>query len=245
MYDRKKYKNFALKQLKGRWGVAIGMTFLITLITSLVSIPTYFSIFKSPAFYDLLDYSYASDIDSFLDTYIHLLNQVSQQSTFIRIVLFLVEVILIVASLNVYLKLSRSPEKVTIGSFFEGFNNCGRAILGGLWCFLWTFLWSLLFFIPGIIKGISYSQMFYIIAEYKNVSVTKAMNISKIITNGHKWDLFVTGLSFLGWELLCVFTCGIGNFWLTPYMRMTYTNAYHAMLKEAIETNKIHPEDLA
>ena len=87
--------------------------------------------------------------------------------------------------------------------------------------------------------------MYYIIVEYKDVSVTKAMRISMEITKGHKWDIFVMYLSFIGWDILCILTVGIGTLWLTPYKNMTYTNAYHAMLKEAIESGRITPEDLA
>jgi uncharacterized membrane protein len=87
--------------------------------------------------------------------------------------------------------------------------------------------------------------MFYIIAEYKEVSISKAMRISIEITKGHKWDLFVMYLSFLGWAFLSVFTLGILNFWLLPYMNMTYVNAYHALMKEALESGRIKPEDLS
>ena len=52
------------------------------------------------------------------------------------------------------------------------------------------------------------------------------------------------GLSFLGWMTLCAFTLCIGYLWLVPYMEMSYVNAYHAMLKEALETGRIKPEDL-
>ena len=83
-----------------------------------------------------------------------------------------------------------------------------------------------------------------IIAEYKEVSVSKAMRISIEITKGHKWDLFIMYLSFLGWVLLSVLTVGILNFWLIPYMNMTYVNAYHALMKEALESGRIRPEDL-
>ena len=52
------------------------------------------------------------------------------------------------------------------------------------------------------------------------------------MTEGHKFDLFVLGLSFLGWALLCVITLGIAAIWVTPYMSATYANAYN-LLKPA------------
>ena len=39
MFDRKKYKNFAKQQLKGRWGVPIIMSVIIGIITSIFEIP--------------------------------------------------------------------------------------------------------------------------------------------------------------------------------------------------------------
>jgi uncharacterized membrane protein len=114
-----------------------------------------------------------------------------------------------------------------------------------LWQLLWVTLWTLLFIIPGIIKAIAYSQMYYIIVEYKDVSVTKAMRISMEITKGHKWDLFVMYLSFLGWDLLSLCTLGILQLWLAPYKNMTYINAYHSLVKEAIESGRIRPEDFS
>ncbi len=52
-------------------------------------------------------------------------------------------------------------------------------------------------------------------------------------------------LSFFGWDLLSLFTLGILQFWLLPYKNMTYINAYHALIKEAIESGRLKPEDLS
>ena len=51
-------------------------------------------------------------------------------------------------------------------------------------------------------------------------------------------------LSFLGWELLGALSLGIGYIWIIPYRQMTYVNAYHALLKNALEQGVIKPEDL-
>ena len=140
--------------------------------------------------------------------------------------------------------MTRSPEPVSFSLFIVGLNNWFRATLATLWQFLWVFLWSLLFFIPGIIKSLEYSMMFYIVAEYKNISVTKAMKISMIITRGHKMDLFVLALSFFGWILLSCLTLGIGLIFLQPYMELTYVNTFHDLLQEAIEKGSLRLEDL-
>lgn len=229
MFERKKYKSFAKTQLSGRWKIPILMTLLIFIVSAIFSVPDVIQMLRSNAL------EAAGEVNT----------AASSTSLVTSIVSMIASAILEVASICVYIKMSRSPEPVTFSDFIEGFNNWARATLGVLWQCLWTFLWMLLLIIPGIIKSIAYSQMFYIIAEYKEVSVTKAMRISIEITKGHKWDLFVLSLSFLGWAILSAFTLGILNFWLFPYMNMTYVNAYHALMKEALEEGRIKPEDLS
>lgn len=49
------------------------------------------------------------------------------------------------------------------------------------------------------------------------------------MTNGYKMDLFILGLSFIGWILLCCVTLGIAAIWVIPYMNATYANAYKSL----------------
>ena len=135
-------------------------------------------------------------------------------------------------------------EKVGFSTFLEALEHRWlTSLLGGLWNALWIFLWSLLFIIPGIVKSYSYSMMFYIIAENPKIGATKAMDISKVLTQGHKADLFVMDLSFLGWILLSLLSCGIGFIWLIPYMTMTEINAYYDLKRMAFAQNKLTPAD--
>ncbi|WP_155287309.1 DUF975 family protein [Lacticaseibacillus zhaodongensis] len=43
---------------------------------------------------------------------------------------------------------------------------------------------------------------------------------------GHKFDLFVLDLSFIGWNLLIYMTAGLANIWVMPYMQLTYAAFY-------------------
>ena len=238
MFERKKYKKFALTQLSGRWTVVVLVTLCIFTLSTIFSLPDTLNLIKSGYPMALLSGN-RKQIQAAADAY------VGSSSNLVEIIQLVVSAILEVASLNVYLKMSRSPEPVSFSAFLEGLNNWARATLAILWTFLWIFIWSFLLIIPGIIKSFAYSQIFYIIAEYKEISVTKALKISMIITKGHKWDLFVMHLTFIGWDLLCIITFGLALLWVEPYRTMTCTNAYHALLKEAIEQGKIRPEDLA
>lgn len=83
--------------------------------------------------------------------------------------------------------------------------------------------------IPGIIKSISYSMSMYILAENKGKAAHECIAESKAMTEGHKMELFVLSLSFIGWGLLCGITFGIAAIWVIPYMQATFTNAYYSL----------------
>ena len=112
---------------------------------------------------------------------------------------------------------------------FCGFDDFWSAIKLNLLVGLFTFLWSLLFVIPGIIKTISYSMSMYVLAENKGKPARECIKESMAMTKGHKWELFVLELSFIGWNLLCVVTFGIALIWVLPYMQVTYANAYNLL----------------
>ena len=163
MFERKKYKSFAKKQLSGRWGIPILITIFIFVISAIFSIPDILQLIRSGYVSAVLSHDTSSAVDAY--------NKATSASLLTSIASMIVSAIMEVASIGVYIKMSRSPEPVSVSDFIEGFNNWARATLGILWQTLWTLLWTLLFVIPGIIRSIAYSQMFFIIAEYKEVSV--------------------------------------------------------------------------
>jgi uncharacterized membrane protein len=120
------------------------------------------------------------------------------------------------------------------GDAFCGFDDFWSAFKVTFLVGLFTFLWSLLFVIPGIIKSFSYSMSTYILAENKGKSALECINESKAMTEGHKMDLFVLGLSFIGWGFLCAITFGIAGIWVIPYIQATYANAYNSLKPIAI-----------
>lgn len=95
---------------------------------------------------------------------------------------------------------------------------------------LYVFLWSLLFIIPGIIKAYEYHMVSYILAENPGIDSKEAFALSKQMMDGNKWKTFVLGLSFYGWMILSLFTCGIlAIFYVNPYMQMTFAELYVAL----------------
>ncbi|MEI2466479.1 DUF975 family protein [Niallia taxi] len=82
-------------------------------------------------------------------------------------------------------------------------------------------LWSFLFVIPGIIKGISYSQAFYLLKDHPEYTIFEALAESRRRMHGYKWRYFMLNLSFIGWGIVVIFTLGIGSLWLSPYLFTT------------------------
>jgi len=66
------------------------------------------------------------------------------------------------------------------------------------------YAWSLLFVIPGWIKYYQLYFVSYIMAENPDITPARAREISKQMTQGHKWQIFVLELSFIGWMLLAL-----------------------------------------
>ena len=142
---------------------------------------------------------------------------------------------------RVYLALAKGV-KPQAKDAFSGFDDFWSAFKVTFLVGLYTFLWSLLFVIPGIVKGISYSMAMYVLAENKGMSATECINASKEMTNGHKMDLFVLSLSFIGWMILGSITLGIAYIWITPYMQATFTNAYNSLKPAVVETAEVTQE---
>lgn len=88
-------------------------------------------------------------------------------------------------------------------------------------------LWTLLFIIPGIIKSIEYSMVPLILAENPEISTSEAHNMSRELTYGKRWDIFVLDLSFIGWRLISILIPFLGPILLAPYVGSTYAALYN------------------
>lgn len=135
---------------------------------------------------------------------------------------------LLIGLTKVFLQISRNQE-TNNATLFEGFPIFWKAFGLTFMVGLFTMLWSLLFVIPGIIASLSYSMALYIMADNKSIGIMDAIKESKRITEGYKWDIFVLGLSFIGWSILCILSIGIGFLWLVPYIKITYANLYNKL----------------
>lgn len=124
----------------------------------------------------------------------------------------------------------RGTEKLEMGNLFEGFYDYGR-IFGTMFLIaIYTMLWTLLLVIPGIIKSYSYALTPYILRDEPQLKFNGAIEKSMRMMEGHKMELFILDLTFIGWFLLCVVTFGLAYFWICPYY-VTARIAFYEMLK--------------
>ncbi|MCL2530964.1 MAG: DUF975 family protein [Oscillospiraceae bacterium] len=144
--------------------------------------------------------------------------------------------------LNVY-----GGQQIGVGDMFTTtFTvNYIRKVGGMAWMALWVTLWSLLFVIPGIIKAIAYSMTGYILAAHPNVTATDALKLSMRMTQGHKGELFMFYLSFIGWLLLSGLTFGILYIvHVGPYMQTAMAGYFVELRNRAVASGAIQPHEL-
>ncbi len=159
----------------------------------------------------------------------------------ISIISFLID-ILVLNPLEVgcqYFFLKNAEGDSDLSSIGRGFSpnwgaNVGTMLLKGI--YLW--LWGLLCGIPALIKSYSYRMVPYIIAEHPEMGANEAITLSRRMMDGHKMDAFVLDLSFIGWYLLSIFTCGILLvFYVQPYKACTDAEIYSLLKQKFPELN--------
>ena len=126
----------------------------------------------------------------------------------------------------VYLKLANGV-KPDISELFNHFDAIWPVFKVYVLTMVFTVLWTMLLVIPGIIKAYAYSQAFYVLAENPGIGAREALRRSEAMMKGHKMEMFILDLSFIGWHLLASITFGIAYIWVLPYINATKTNFYN------------------
>lgn len=76
----------------------------------------------------------------------------------------------------------------------------------------------------------------YIAIDNPEITAKEAVEKSIELMNGYRWKAVCLSISFLGWAILCCFTLGIGNLFLTPYMSVASVVFYEEVLKAHEQT---------
>ena len=120
-------------------------------------------------------------------------------------------------------------KELQFSDLFSQFERFGTGFAQKFLRTLFTVLWSLLFIIPGIVKGLSYAMTPFILEEHPEMTASEAIKASQKLMDGHKMDLFILGLTFIGWQILACLTMGIGFLFLNPYMNAAYAAFYRSV----------------
>ncbi len=202
------YKNRALSALENKWGNFVAITFVYGLIIGITQV-------------------LSGDKDS--PAILHL----------IGLVLFILALPLTWGYQTLFLGAVRGGE-ATAKDMFEGYNKelFSRVLTTTLLYYVYVFLWSMLLLIPGCIKAYSYAMTPFILKDNPEMKNNAAIEESMRMMDGHKLELFLLDLSFIGWALLSLLTCGIGFLWLAPYMNMARVNFYEDLKKASVEVKE-------
>ena len=144
-------------------------------------------------------------------------------------------------------------------NIFDGFGMFFRII----WLYIlegvFIFLWSLLLVFPAFIAFYRYRMAIYLLLEHPEMSALECISESKRLMVGHKWELFVLDLSFIGWTILVglanyisselaipvVSVIGFGvlvQIYLLPYYQLTCAGYYRQLTSPADPFNGWTPE---
>ena len=226
MKTNQDYKNAALAALRGNWAPAVLVTVVYYLIAGILYAPSLYYQFTITDSVSALD---PSDLVGLMDLYRQMMGY-SSLSTLASIFLLFPITIGFVNAFR--LLLLNGDNRLTENMFSISFKNYFHKVWGMLLMYIFIFLWTLLFIIPGIVKAFSYAMTPYILEENPDLSANDAIDRSRAMMKGHKFDLFYLWLSFIGWGILSVLTLGIGFLWLCPYMYTATASFYEDVKAE-------------
>ncbi|WNS79544.1 DUF975 family protein [Domibacillus sp. DTU_2020_1001157_1_SI_ALB_TIR_016] len=199
-------KKRARQVLKGYWGKAISLTFILGLLVILLPavVVAVVEIYLSGGF------------EAWFNT-----DSTPLASDVFSTILSILTTPLTIASLWFYLSISRkeTPSLSNVFGIYRDGRTSFKTIIACYWMFLLTILWSLLLIVPGIIKSFSYSQTYFILKDHPSYTVNEAITESRKMMDGLKNQYFTLCLSFIGWGILSLLTLGIGFLWLVPYIQ--------------------------
>ena len=203
--DRAELKANAKKSLKGHYGSAIAVLFVLGILTG---IPSMFI----PLFKDSPEQTRAI------------------ASVIFSLISLIISAFLSLGAISFFLKLSRH-KKVDFNELFSKTNLWVSCLVAMIMMSIFTSLWTLLLIIPGIIASYRYRLTPYVLIDNPKIGGLDAITKSQELMKGHKMELFVLDLSFIGWNILAVITFGLLYFWLAPYMNATYASYYDSLVK--------------
>ena len=117
------------------------------------------------------------------------------------------------------------------GNLLDGFGMPVKIIVLNFLIGIFVLLWSFLFIIGGFIAAYRYRLAVYLLVDHPEYSPMQCIRESKRLMHGHKAELFMLDMSFLGWTLLAILPVvgWIVEIWNTPYFATTYALYYQEL----------------
>ena len=216
------YKNAALAALKGRWAPALVSSIVIFALAIILIAPT-----------AVLEGAAMAAVDMGHATVATAVTGIVSFALIMLLPIFFYYPLCYIGYSNTFNQLlTGGDDRLTANMFSNTFKGYWRNVWACFLMMLFTSLWMLLLIIPGIVKAFAYSMTPYILKDNPELTANQDINLSVKMMKGHKGDLFVFELSFLGWHILAILTLGLLYIWLLPY----YQTAKYKFLYD-IKTN--------
>uniref|UniRef100_A0AB33J2X0 DUF975 family protein n=1 Tax=Prevotella sp. GTC17259 TaxID=3236795 RepID=A0AB33J2X0_9BACT len=197
------YRQRALQSLEGNWGNAVIVTVIYLLIASIFQVG--------------------------LESVLPFSKDISKWSGGLLSILVLVPIGW--GFLVYFLRLVRH-EKLGVKDLFAGFSDYARVLLAMLLKTVYILLWTLLLILPGIYKSLSYALTEYVLLDHPEMNGEQAIRESMRLMRGKELELFLLGLTFIGWAILAIIPFGLGFIFLIPYMQTALAHFYEDAVKE-------------
>lgn len=229
MFDRSLFKQNAKIPLKSTYWTAFLVCLMVSIVFGFTSGNSINSSSSSSR-----DFIFRSDSFASLAVPLTMLATVLVGATLLGMAItFFLHNPLIVGQARFFVQNRRAPAEFTtvFSSFQLNYKNTVMTMAAQT---LLITLWTLLLIIPGIIASYSYTCVPYLLAENPSMPAGRALKLSKEMTEGYKFDLFVLDLSFFGWWFLGLLPCGLGLFFVDPYYQATHAEAYEFLKQGAL-----------
>lgn len=208
----------ARKNLEGTWGISVGVALVAAILGG-----------TSGGFGSNINFNINEDtIRNLPPIFWTVLLPVVSVAGLLGIVSFIIGGVVELGYARFLLK-QYDKKELVFSDLFSQFDRFGTGFAQQFLRILYTTLWALLFIVPGIVKSLSYAMTPFILEEHPEMTASEAIKASQKLMDGHKMDLFILGLSFIGWALLACLTMGIGYLFLTPYMNAAYATFYRSI----------------
>lgn len=177
----------------------------------------------------LLNFIMNSDIEAFYDYIIE--HAPSPAAFFLNTLLDILKTVLNAGFVIFTLNLVKGAS-ASLWNMLDGFEMFLRVFWLSILEGIFVFLWSLLFIIPGFVAFYKYRQALYLLIEHPEMSAFECIKESKRLMNGHKGELFMLDLSFIGWWLLSILPVvgWLVNIWFLPFYKITMALYYRQLI---------------